>query len=169
MKVKPISEVTSEILFEKKCEGIAKFRDGFEIGCSFSIQVSRDSKITGEISFLVTREKETFLQSLNTTFGLKGVFSRHKTSVELDQCLITETLEKTFDSTNVKCKFEAQRCEISPEEKTRTINDRLVLRFGLANIREIFNIQLETSLGKLRVLKSPRWYNTRSNYENIPS
>jgi len=155
MKVKSISEVASEILFEKKCEGTAKFRNGFEIGCSFSIQFSRDSKITGEILFLVAREKETFLQSLNTTFGLRGVASRHKTSIELDQCLIMETLEKSFDSFRVKCKFEAQRCEISSEEKNRTVSEPLVLRFGLSNIREIFNIQVETSLGRLRVSQEP--------------
>jgi hypothetical protein len=155
MKVKSISEVASEILFEQKCEGTAIFRDGFEIGCSFSIQFSRDSKITGEISFLVAREKETFLQSLNTPFGLRGVASRHKISIELDQCLITETLEKSYDSSRLKCKFEAQRCEISSEEKNRTISYPLIFRFGLANIREVFNIQVETSLGKLRASQEP--------------
>lgn len=126
------------------------FDDGFSLKANFHVEMLKNSKIVGDLSFLSYHSNLLQHQKQLGHFTLRGRNSKDDRDITAQQCRLTNLVEETIPTRwLVSGDFTAEKLILSSKLlKTKPKRD-LFIHFGLLNVYPTLRVSVETRLGIL--------------------
>jgi hypothetical protein len=125
-------------------KGKVSFNDGVDRDVDFSINLTHNGRIQGNLEFSSVDLVIMSYQLQAKKFSFTGVDDDNKKTILAEDCMLT-----SYEGRN--CRFSTHRINWDPYEIRRTTQKELSIRFSLVNVYETLRVHVQTRLGAIKL------------------